>query len=101
MGTQVKGQRDPPFVGRKPVVASVRQRLQSLQGESKGGIIVVEGAKGIGKTRMMRHTLTLVNKVNQDWMVKSGATGFDEEKFVRVFIGVAGETEQNVPYYGE
>ena len=58
-----------PFVGRENEMASLSERLQAA-GRGEGGVVLVSGEPGIGKTRLMEEVATAARGL--DWVTLLG-----------------------------
>ncbi|MEI7556465.1 adenylate/guanylate cyclase domain-containing protein [Candidatus Chlorohelix sp.] len=70
------------LVGRKKELEQLEEKLVALKTEKQGGVILIEGEAGIGKSRLV-----------QELILKAG------EMRVTVFSGAGDSIEKSTPYY--
>jgi hypothetical protein len=74
------GRRQPlPLRGREDEVESIRRRLLDVR-EGTGGIVLIEGSAGLGKTRLMDAVAQIGTDLS--FRVGRGATEIDPERRV-------------------
>ena len=75
----LEGQRDSPFVGRKSILKKLSKRIKKLHADREGGMVMIEAREGLGKTRILRQALTVMEKVNRDYIIKSGFSSMSSQ----------------------
>jgi DNA-binding NarL/FixJ family response regulator len=68
-------QAEPPFVGRTQELRRLLERLREA-GDGDGGLVLLAGEPGIGKTRLLRQLAAVAGR--QGWVVLNGRAGEQE-----------------------
>ncbi len=79
----ISTRRSNPLVGRKEEMRIFEESLDRLLRENLGGVLILEGEAGIGKSRLLEEWLSLANERGAEWL-----------------LGSASAVDSSTPYHG-
>lgn len=90
------GRPEAPFIGRETFLACLKEAVRKLTGEGKGGLVIISGEAGIGKSRLAAEAERVLTAGSLRWFSGTAHHKGEYGPFVEVLkasVGISGETD--------